>query len=153
MTPWGNAANAIGLAANASVHFAVFAIALLVPFIWDALRSEADRRVWLGVGLGIAGIALAMWQLWPPADGQFPARLFSRFELFRIRDTLSQAFAPRARGGQWTLVLGVIFLSASAPVPATSNLVASAASGRVDLTWQAQASPPALNNAQNSKPY
>ena len=99
---------AIGLAANASVHFAVFAIALLVPFIWDALQPEADRRVWLGVGLGFAGIALAVWQLWPPADGQFPARLFSRFELFRIRDTLSQAFAPRARGGQWTLVLGVV---------------------------------------------
>jgi hypothetical protein len=99
---------AIGLAANVSVHFAVFAIALLVPLVWDALQPGADRWEWVGVGVGMAGIGLAVWQLWPPADGQLPAGLFSRFEPFRIRDTLSQAFAPRAREGQWTLVLGVL---------------------------------------------
>jgi hypothetical protein len=99
---------AIGLAANASVHFAVFATALLVPLLWDALRPGADRQAWLGVGLGLTGIALAVWQLWPPTDGQLPAGFFTRFEPFRIHEALSQAFAPRAQGGQWTLVVGVL---------------------------------------------
>jgi hypothetical protein len=99
---------AIGLAANASVHFGVFAIALLVPFVWNALQAGADRRAWLGVGLGLVGIGFAVWQLWPPSDGQLPSGLFSGFEPFRIRETLSQAFAPRAREGGWTLVVGVV---------------------------------------------
>jgi hypothetical protein len=99
---------AIGLAANASAHFTVFATALLLAFVGDALQPETDRRVWIGVALGLGGIGLAVWQLWPPVDGQLPPGLFTRFEPFRIRDALSQAFAPRAREGEWTLVLGVL---------------------------------------------
>jgi hypothetical protein len=99
---------AIGLAASASVHFTVFATALLVPFAWEAWRSRLGRRVWLGIALALAGIAFAVWQLWPPTGGQLPTGLFTRFELFRIRETLAQAFAPRARGGEWALVLGLL---------------------------------------------
>jgi hypothetical protein len=33
--------------------------------------------------------------------------LFTRFEPFRIHETLSQAFAPRAREGEWRLVVGL----------------------------------------------
>jgi hypothetical protein len=98
---------ALGLAANASVHFAVFAMALVIPLGWHAMQDGGDRRVWFGVGLGLTGIGLAVWQLWPPVDGQLPAGLFTRFEPFRIPEAISQAFAPRAQEHEWRLVVGL----------------------------------------------
>ncbi len=97
----------IGLTANVSVHFMVFAIALVTPLVWDAVHSGADRRAWGGAVLGLAGIGLAVWQLWPPPDGQLPAGLFTRFEPFRIHEALSQAFAPRVRESDWRLGIGL----------------------------------------------
>lgn len=99
---------AIGLAANASVHFTILATALVIPVIWDAARSGARWAGRVGIGLALTGIALAVWQLWPPPDGQLPPGMFTRFETFRISDALSEAFAPRARGGHWKLTLGVL---------------------------------------------
>ncbi len=99
---------AIGLAANASVHFTILATALVIPLMWEAARSGARWAGWIGIGLALTGIALAVWQLWPPPDGQLPPGMFTRFEAFRISDALSEAFAPRARGAHWKLTLGVL---------------------------------------------
>jgi hypothetical protein len=94
----------LGLAANASVHFLLFAMALALPLAWEA---RSDPRRWLGVGLAGAGIGLAGWQLWPSPDGQFAAELVRHVELHRIRETLSQALVPY-RTGWWTEMIGAL---------------------------------------------
>jgi hypothetical protein len=96
----------LGLAANTSVHFVLFAVALAVPLAWEARRND-DARRWLGVALAGAGIGLAVWQLWPAPDGQFPPVLVQHVEAHRIRETLSQALVPH-RTGFWTEVVGAL---------------------------------------------
>jgi len=98
---------AIGLAANTSVHFTFFAAALLVPFLWDAWTRRADPRLWVGVALGAAGVALAVWQLLPPPDGQMSPDFFAKFEPEWFRDMLSQPFTPGLYG-RWTMAGGLL---------------------------------------------
>jgi hypothetical protein len=63
--------------------------------------------MWVGVALAAAGIGLAVWQLWPPADGQLPPGFVRHVEDYRVRQTLSQAFAPHQQG-VWTVVVGAL---------------------------------------------
>jgi hypothetical protein len=98
---------AIGLAANASAHFTFFALALSVPFAWDTLLLRGNRRVWLGFGLCLAGIGLAIWQLWPAPDGQVPADFFVSFAPVQIRRTLAHAFVPKV-DSIWAVAVGVL---------------------------------------------
>jgi hypothetical protein len=97
----------VGLAANASAHFTFFALAFAAALAWDAWRARGNRRLWLGVALAGAGIGLAVWQLWPPVDGQLPPEFFRHVEPLRIRETLSQAFVPH-HAGFWTEVVGAL---------------------------------------------
>jgi hypothetical protein len=98
---------AIGLAANTSAHFTLFAVALLIPLLWDAWTREAEARLWLGVALAAMGVALAVWQLLPPPDGQLPQGILTKYEPEYLRDMLPQAFAP-GFNARWAQVGGLL---------------------------------------------
>jgi hypothetical protein len=57
--------------ANVNVHGLVLATVIGGLQLWEARRNWS--RAAAPLGLMLAGGLAAVWQLWPPADGQFPA--------------------------------------------------------------------------------
>jgi hypothetical protein len=100
----------IGLAANSSAHFMFFAAALLVPLAWEAWTRRVERRLWLGVALGGAGVAFTLWQLLPPPDGQMPPAVFATFEPHNLQLMLTQSLTPGHFGRRATM-LGLLVLA------------------------------------------
>jgi len=81
--------------ANVNVHGLVLASVIGALRLWEARR--ALRRAAAPVGVMLAGGLAAVWQLWPPPDGQFAA-LFHAPDWIALPRALACAFVPVEAG-------------------------------------------------------
>jgi hypothetical protein len=84
----------LALLCNTNVHSIVFAGLLAAIWLWDALVTERlalrdSARLWLGLAIAAAGLAIALWTLWPSGEGLAaravnPAKLSYALKSFAI---------------------------------------------------------------------
>lgn len=84
----------LALMVNTSVHLLFIGVVILAASALE-LRADAraDRSRVAGLAIALCGVALAAWQLWPPADGAHTG-LFYSFEPRALRWSLSQSLLP-----------------------------------------------------------
>lgn len=72
------------LLANVAVHFLLFALVLFGLWLLEGWRERRLKATSAGLVVAGLGIVAALAQVWPPADGQFEAGLFTEFAPRRL---------------------------------------------------------------------
>jgi len=94
------------LAANASLHACILAVAAVVVLALELLRypPEPSSRAsaWTGIGIACGGIALSIFQMIPPADTGFAAGWNFTLDgsvLEQVLQTITNAYLPLRKTG------------------------------------------------------
>lgn len=80
---------------NINVHSAIIAGTLLIVYAWEMCFSKcASGETIVGLVIMLLGMVVALAQLWPPPDSQFPGLFVQRHDPSIIKTMISSAFAP-----------------------------------------------------------
>lgn len=91
----------LAFAANTSVHALILATAALAVLFAEVIIRPPETKLraltWTSIATGIAGVAAAIWQIWPPPDSGYAESWNTALNLDRLRHvlaTITSAYAP-----------------------------------------------------------